>query len=328
VDDATVATDEGADEVPAPALTPVQAEVLEVLGARRSERPRFDPRLRHELRGELEHRLGPLAARLGEDRRLFVAKHALTGVHGCEGAWLAGEEVPFEWTPATARGTVAHKAIELSISWRGEPSPAELVEAALDRLSRGSDALADWLVAQDEAERADLVGEAVERVTKFGELVPPLEARWRPVAESRLRAELCDDRVVLSGKVDLTIGQADGTLAGKVVIDLKTGGFAPAHRDDLRFYALVEALRVGTPPRLVGSLYLDSGRLQVEEVTEASLAAAVERTVRGAESIVALTRGEREPVLRPGPPCRWCAVLQECSTGTAWIEERAELEGW
>lgn len=328
MDDATVATDEGAGEVLAPALTPVQAEVLEVLGARRSERPRFDPRLRHELRDELEDRLGPLAARLGEDRRLFVAKHALSGVHGCEGSWLAGEAIAFEWTPATARGTVAHKAIELSISWRGDPSPAELVEAALDRLSRGSDALADWLVAQDEAERADLVGEAVERVTKFGELVPPLEARWRPVAESRLRAELCDDRVVLSGKVDLTIGQADGTLAGKVVIDLKTGGFAPAHRDDLRFYALVEALRVGTPPRLVGSLYLDSGRLQVEEVTEDSLATAVERTVRGAEAIVALTRGEREPVLRPGPPCRWCSVLHECATGTAWIEERAELDGW
>ena len=56
-----------------------------------------------------------------------------------------------------------------------------------------------------------------------------------------MRAELCGGRVVLSGKADLTLGQPEGTGAGKVIIDLKTGGFAPVHREDLRFYALLEA---------------------------------------------------------------------------------------
>jgi hypothetical protein len=309
-------------------LTPTQQEVLAALGARLSERPSFDPRLRHELRAELEERLAPVADEVPEGDSLWLSKHALGGVHGCEAAYLAGEETPFAWSASTARGTVAHKAIELAINWRGEPAPGDLVDAALARLGSGTDALGDWLQTQDEAERAELRSEAVERVAKFLECVPPLEARWRPVTESRLRAELCDDRVVLAGKVDLTIGRADGVVAGKVVIDLKTGGFVPAHRDDLRFYALVETLRLGVPPRLVATVYLDSGRLQTEAVSEAVLAAALERTVRGAEALAELRTGSREPVLRPGPACRWCPLQADCGTGVAWLEQRADRDGW
>jgi RecB family exonuclease len=309
-------------------LTPTQQEVLDALGARLSERPSFDPRLRLELRAELEERLGPVADEVPDGESLWLSKHALGGVHGCEAAYLAGEEVPFAWSASTARGTVSHKAIELAINWRGEPAPGDLVDAALARLGSGTDALGDWLQTQDEAERAELRSEAVERVAKFLECVPPLEARWRPVTESRLRAELCDDRVVLAGKVDLTIGRADGVVAGKVVIDLKTGGFVPAHRDDLRFYALVETLRLGVPPRLVATVYLDSGRLQTEAVTEGVLAAAMERTVRGAEALAELRAGSREPVLRPGPACRWCPLQADCGTGAAWLEQRADRDGW
>ena len=133
----------------------------------------------------------------------------------------------------------------------------------------------------------------------FLECFPPLEARWRPVTESRLRADLCDDRVVLSGKVDLTVGRADGLRAGKVLLDLKTGGFAPRHRDDLRFYALIETLRIGVPPRLLASYYLDGGRLHDEAVTEDVLRSALERVVQGAEAIVAARA--------PGPRARAAA---------------------
>jgi hypothetical protein len=79
------------------------------------------------------------------------------------------------------------------------------------------------------------------------------------VLEGKVRAELFDARVVLSGKTDLALGQADGTTAGKVLIDFKTGGFSPAHIDDLRFYALLETLKIGTPPRLLASYYLEAG---------------------------------------------------------------------
>jgi hypothetical protein len=310
------------------ALSPVQQDVLDALGARPDERPEFDPRLRDELRSELEARLGPIAERLPDGEVLWLAKHLLNTVHGCEGMFLAQQAEPFAWTPGSARGVVAHKAIELSVNWRGDPAPGDLVDEALARLVAGGDNVAPYLEGLGEAERAELRSEAVERTMMFLECFPPLEARWRPVTESRLRSNLCSDRIVLSGKVDLTVGRAHGLKAGKVLLDLKTGGFAPAHRDDLRFYALVETLRIGVPPRLLASYYLDAGRLQQEVVTEGVLATALERVVQGAEAAVALLHEAREPVLRPGPPCRWCPVQADCATGRRWLDDRDDRDGW
>ena len=319
------------DEGPAPVpsgLSPVQEDVLQVLGARPSERPEFDPRLRHELRAELEDRLTPVVGRMPDKDTLWLSKRALSTVHGCEGQYLAEEAETFAWTAATARGVVAHKAIELSINWRGDPAPGELVDEAIARLIASSDGVAGYLGGLPEGERADLRSGAVERTTMFLECFPPLEPRWRPVTESRLRADLCGDRIVLRGKVDLTVGRAEGLRAGKVLLDLKTGGFSPSHRDDLRFYALIETLRIGVPPRLLASYYLDGGRVQDETVSVAVLQTAMERVVQGAEAIVALRHEGRPPVLRAGPACRWCPILDECETGRRWIADRAEEEGW
>ncbi|MGH9273045.1 MAG: PD-(D/E)XK nuclease family protein, partial [Acidimicrobiales bacterium] len=300
------------------ANNPAQEEVLAALGARPHERPAFDPRLRHELRDELEERLSPLAEQLPEGDTMWVSKHLLSSVHGCEAMFLAREAEDFAWTPANARGVVSHKAIELSVSWRGDPAPGLLVDEAIARLVASTDRISLYLGALGEGERAELHGEAVERVSMFQECFPILEPRWRPVAESRLRADLCEDRVVLSGKVDLTVGRADGLRAGKVLVDLKTGGFAPSHVDDLRFYALIETLRLGVPPRLLASYYLDGGRLHDEAVSEDLLRSALERVVQGVDAAVALRHEGREPVLRPGAPCRWCPRQDDCEVGQRW----------
>jgi len=322
----------GPDEAPPTTsrsgLSPVQIEVLTVLGARRDERPEFDPRLRRELRQELEDRLAPVADRVPKGRSLWLNKHLLSSVHGCEGHFLAGEEEEFAWTTSTARGSVSHKAIELSMGWRGDPAPGVLVDEAIARLIHSTDSISGYLEGLGEGERAELYAEAVERTAMFLECFPPLEPRWRPVPESRLRADLCDERIVLSGKVDLTVGRAEGLRAGKVLIDLKTGGFSPTHRDDLRFYALVEALRIGTPPRLLATYYLDGGRLVHEEVSEAVLGSALERVVRGAELVVALRHDGQEPVLRPGAPCRWCGRRESCETGQRWLADSEDRDGW
>ena len=319
---------EPADPPASPANNPAQEEVLAALGARPHERPAFDPRLRHELRDELEERLAPLAGRLPEGDTLWVSKHLLSSVHGCEAMFLAREAEEFAWTPANARGVVSHKAIELSVSWRGDPAPGLLVDEAIARLIASTGTASLYLGALGEGERAELHGEAVERVSMFQECFPPLEPRWRPVAESRLRSDLCDDRIVLSGKVDLTVGRADGVRAGKVLVDLKTGGFAPSHVDDLRFYALIETLRLGVPPRLLASYYLDGGRLHDETVSEDLLRSALERVVHGVAAAVALKHEAREPVLRPGAPCRWCPLQDGCDVGRRWLEDREDREGW
>ncbi|HJR24420.1 MAG TPA: PD-(D/E)XK nuclease family protein, partial [Acidimicrobiales bacterium] len=259
---------------------------------------------------------------------LNVSKHALATVHGCEAMFLANEEQPFEWTTATATGTVAHKAIELSVHWRGDAAPGDLVDEGIARLIAGTDGLGDYLAGLGEGERADLRSGAVERTTMFLECFPPLESRWRPVTESRLRADLCADRVVLRGKVDLTVGRADGLRAGKVLLDLKTGGFSPSHREDLRFYALLETLRLGVPPRLLATYYLDQGRLQQEIVSEDLLESALHRVVGGVEALVDLVHSGRPPVLRPGPPCRWCQIRVDCEAGQAWLSAKVDEEGW
>ena len=309
-------------------LSPAQHEVLQVLGARPHERPQFDPRLRAELREELEDRLAPLVEHLPAREDLWIGKRPLETVHGCEGRFLAEQADDFAWTPRTAKGTVSHKAIELSVHWRGDPVPGDLVDEAFARLIAGGDRIGPYLGGLPEGERAELRSAAVETTTMFLECFPPLESRWRPVTESRLRADLCNGRVVLSGKVDLTVGRADGMRAGKVLLDLKTGAFSPTHREDLRFYALLETIRLGTPPRVVASYYLDGARLQDELVDEDVLRSALERVVQGARAVVELRFLERPPVLKPGPPCAWCPVRTTCEPGSAWLARRDDEDGW
>ena len=120
--------------------------MLAALGARPHERPEFDPRLRAELRAELEERLAPVAERLPDGETLWVSKHLLELGARLRGAVPGpGRRRTFAWSPQTARGTVAHKAIELSVSWRGDPSAGELVDEAIARLIASNDRIGDYL---------------------------------------------------------------------------------------------------------------------------------------------------------------------------------------
>ncbi len=304
-----------------PPLNPAQQEVLDLLGAAPELRPEFEPGLRDELLAELEDGLADLGPEIQLDDPLFVSKRALANAHGCELRHVTESGTDFAWNATIARGSVAHKAIELSVHWRGEPDPLDMVDEAMARLADGADGLADWLRTCPEGERAELRALANERVVTFLECFPPLKARWVPVTEGKLRANLLGGRIVLSGRTDLSLGRAVGPIAGKVIIDLKTGAFSPGHLDDLRFYALVETLRLGTPPRLMASYYLDAGRAHPEAVTEDLLRSAVARTVDGTRILHELAVGTRAPVVRPSRACRWCPALATCAPGRAHLGE-------
>jgi len=300
-------------------LNPAQQEVLDLLGAPPEARPTFSASLRDTLQADLEDGLRDLLPELDPADPLFISKHTLSTVHGCEARYMAEREIPFAWSVPLARGSVAHKAIELSIHWRGRPDPLQLVDESIARLSEGTDGLGDWLATCSELERAELRALANERVATFLECFPPIRSSWVPVTEGRLRTELLGGRVILAGRTDLALGRPEGTTARKVIIDLKTGSFSAAHLDDLRFYALVETLRLGTPPRLMASYYLDAGRAQPEAVTEGVLRAAAARTVDGARTLHELTVGTRAPTAKPGPMCRWCPALSTCQVGQAHL---------
>lgn len=302
-----------------PALNPAQQEVVDLLGAPRADWPEFPGELRRELRTALDAALEPLVDELGDDT-LWVSKFKLREVHGCEVRFVA-EQAGFVPSAATARGTVAHKAIELTLNLPGDPPPLDLVDEAIARLESSDAWLADWLRTCDEAERAELRGEVNDLLVKFLDCWPPLRPQWRPAPESRLNYDLFGGTIVLAGKVDLALGRAEGHRAGKVLVDLKTGRFSPLHREDLRFYALIETLRLGVPPRRIATHYLDSGHLQVEDVTLDVLEAAVARLVDGVAAMVDLRDPDRTLTKKPGPPCSWCALAEDCDEGQAWLTD-------
>ncbi|MDE0133820.1 MAG: PD-(D/E)XK nuclease family protein [Acidimicrobiaceae bacterium] len=312
----------------APGLLPAQQATLDVIRVPAERRPTYPTSFAADLRAEAEAALAGLIGAAGDidSRGLWVSKRDLAGVFGCEARHLADSDAPFEWSVPTARGTVLHKAVELSIHRRFAPEDA--VHAALERLVADDDNLGGFLAGASDGERADLTANCVALLTRFAETFPPVQRAWRPSAEVRARAPLCDGAFVLGGKYDLTLGSPAATggpeglhRAGKVIIDLKTGSRSPTDPEDLRFYALIETLSVGVPPLGVGSFYVAEGRIEHETVTAEVLQSALRRTVDGIDRLIALRTGVREPRRSPGPPCRWCPICDDCGPGQDWLAD-------
>jgi hypothetical protein len=302
-------------------LNPAQRAVLDALRAPDRPRPRYDPGLRAALRTHVERELAPLATLL--DRPAVVTKRSLGEVLTCEAHHVASSTAGFEWNVALARGVVVHRAVQLGVFRRDAPPPLELVDDALERLGDDPDAsVADWLRGLPESERAELRGSASEVVSAFTELWPPLARTWYPRTETSVRAELCGGKLVLTGRVDLSLGMPDGDQAGRVLVDLKTGGTSAGHLHDLRFYALLETLRSGVPPLRLATSYLEAGDLAVEDVDEDVLEAAVRRTVQGARAVLELRLGLRSAAVTPNPACRWCPARAGCEGAARWEDAR------
>lgn len=313
-------TDSAAPPLGVDALTPVQLRTLAAL--RRAHQPIvFDPDFVAELRHDAQTGLAELTARLAaapDAGDLWVSKHGVAGVLGCEAHHLAPDR--FAWTPARARGQVAHRAIQLLVHWRGDPTPMDLVDDALARLADTETGLGDWIAGLDPGEEADLRGQAVERVTKFVECFPPLDRRANPMTEARAQWPV-SGAIQLTGKVDLIIGKPEGRESRKVIIDLKSGRLTHQHREDLRFYALVETLCRDVPPRRLVSFSLDSALADVEDVTEGVLRSSLRRTLDAVERMVELRAEGRAPRRAPGPACRWCPLRGECQPGQAFLAD-------
>jgi len=298
-------------------LSPLQRKTLGLL--RRAADPVvFDTAFIAELRSGIDDAFAGFHERLG-DLSIFMSKHRLTSVLGCEVQHLLDDD--FSWSPAVAGGQVAHRAVQLMINWRGDPVPADVIDEALARLADEDTSIGDWIEGLSEADLADLRGFAADKLIKFQECFPPLDRRAAPTVESSVRWPV-DGPIVLSGKVDLTLGRPAGAESRKVIIDLKTGWVSPKHREDLRFYALVETLRTQIPPRKLASFYLDAGEPVVEDVNEATLLTAGRRMLDGVNAEIELRVEGRTPVTRPGTSCRWCPLNAECGDGIAYLADR------
>jgi hypothetical protein len=275
------------------------------------------PDLAERLRAELEERIEPAASRFESDRPLFVSKHHLTSVMKCEGLFLAPSE--FEWNVSNVRGKVVHRAIQISIAGRGATlPPLELVHEAVEGFRRGDDALAKFFTSASSADLADIVSASAAAVTTFGADWPPIRPAMIPRIESPVKVSLCEGRVVLKGQYDLALGPPG---RGSTIVDLKTGDERPEHREEARYYALLETLKHQVPPLRIASYYLDGSWFQVKDVDEGVLEAALRRTAEGVNRMSELWWRVREPTLTAGPHCHYCPVREECDDGKAWIAE-------
>lgn len=307
--------------------TPAQQRVIDLLG-RSDERPQLPDGLADELRAELEDALKPFIAVLPDGRsyetRFNLNKRGLSDVLSCEKYFVDGMG-PFEWNTANARGTIVHKAVEVSVNLRHPTPPADLIEEAIERLANETTkTISDFLTTLDEFGRAELVGVCTAQFTRFTENFPPIKRAWVPQVESTIALSLAGGRVRVSGKLDIALGRPPD----KVIIDLKTGGRDLSHTDDLRLYALIDLLSIGAAPRKVASYYLEDSVIDQEDVTEAALRATTRRLRDGLVRAIELKINGSEPVLRPGGKCRWCLHNTECQAGLQYLAEVAEREGW
>lgn len=305
-------------------LTAVQQRTIDEL-MRRDPLPVFERELVEDLRADLERRLAPLDDVIPEGDSVWVTKGRLTAIHGrCEGLFLAqhfGEGV-FEHSHPLALGALTHTAVEVSV-YANDLSDAELVDRSLEKLRRDDPAFDDYCRRVGEADLAMLQADAVERVLQFRSTFPPLRKEWSPAVEVSLKAPLLGDRVVLSARPDLMLGGADPDdpmRARRLILELKTGGAWPDQDEDVRFYALVAALRLGVPPFRVATVMLDDGGWRVQDVTPDLLESAVRR-VGDAYARAADLLQDAEPRLTPGPWCRWCPRAETCPEATLSLAE-------
>ena len=281
--------------------------------------PALDPALALRFTKQLETGLEDVAEGFSREELLSINKHDLSSVFKCEGLYLA-ESAAFEWATQKAVGTVVGRAMTAMLTpFARGLAPMELVDQAFQAIIREGKSLALYVQECGAVERAELAAEATDRLTKFQTDFPQVSPRWIPRIECPVLVPLCEGRIQLRGKYDLALGRPGITPSEVVVVDFKSGAERSEHRDDARFYALLETLRNEVPPFRVASYYLDSGESRAEDVDEGVLEAAVRRTIDGARRIADMRQSARTPHLTPGGYCTFCTALPECPVGREWI---------
>ena len=300
-------------------MTPAQHRTLEgLIGT--GERPSFPGDLVQGLRDRIEE-----AVRAVEPTEpLWLGKSMLNDLSRCPGlfeAVRAGERAPFAFSARFAAGRLAHKAVELEVAGREERDTHDLVEQASERMLE-DDGFRIYWDGLDGIRRDETLMDAAKTLELFRSTMPPLRRMRRelsPSTEWSVRAELLGGSLVLSGTPDLVLGASSSlepARATRLAIDLKTGRAWPEHAEDMRFYALVLALRFGVPPYRVATVYLDSGEWQSEDVERQMLEHAADRVIEAVRAVSA-THSGRPPVLRPGPYCTWCPRAMTCPSSAA-----------
>ena len=249
---------------------------------------------------------GELGERLGGET-LAVNKFNVAEVLACETHFLAPS--PFAWTPASPAGrSRTRRSSCTSTGAVSRRPPSSSTTRSLGSVTTRPRSATGWLRCRRRRGRpagpGDRPGHLVRRVL--------------PAAASRLASGHRGPGALAGrrpdparAKADIVIGRAAGAESRKVLIDLKAGRIYDRHREDLRFYALVETLAREVPPRMVASFSLEAGEAVVDDVSAGMLRTSLRRTLDAIERMVELTVEGRPPRPLPSASCFRCRELAE-----------------
>jgi hypothetical protein len=293
-----------------------QGDLLKRLRGDGAPRPAVDPGLAGGLRDWLEDGLMAAAAALPADAApVFVSKQALSGVLACEAAYVASRSASRPPTLEMARGSLVDALFRQWVTTGAIWDPMVDGLAALEVGGVGEDGGDTRLVAELCAtDRLQLAEEVTRHATVIVDRWPHFNPGWLPRTQERLHVPLAGGRVVLAGVIDLALGRPAEERASVCIVEVKSGRRRVEHRGDIHFYALLETLRSGAPPFRVATYYTSTGELDVEPVTEAVLAACVERVLEATGRLCRLAAGGT-PRPTPNGLCAWCQLLPDCPPG-------------
>jgi hypothetical protein len=293
---------------------PLEGDALfAALCGRGGPRPALDPTLIALLRERLEEAAAPAAA-LPEDVVVRVSKQAVERVRRCEARHLAelgGDDR--EASPALLRGRLLD-AVFRQVVTTGAIGSDPVADAIAACVAEGDTAIATSLADLPEAEQAEVRDDVVERSIALAARWPriPPEANLRTQERSAVR--LAGGRVLLASRPDVTFGRVITAGSRVCLVEAKSGTLRPSHHNDLRFYAVVEALRWGAPPLRASTYAMADGRVASLTPDDGELVAAADTAADAVRRLVRLAAGGI-PRREPNPLCPSCPLVAECAEG-------------
>ena len=278
-----------------------------------NDRPTVDRTLAGGLRDWLEDGVAEVVALLSPDAPpVRVSASAITQVLACEAHQVVEASTERTMTPELALGSLVDAAFRQWATVGHLENPLTDAIAAMDAAGDASGTAA-WLRAQPKATRQKLDEDLKSHAARISEDWTALSPAWYPRTQERFVAPIAGGRVVLSGVVDLALGAPPHERASVCIVEVKSDKRRIDHRHDLHYYSLLEALRSGASPFRVATYYSSTGELDVENISEELLIAALLRTLDATVLLCRVAAGI-EPDGDPNPMCSKCTGLAGCAS--------------
>jgi len=295
------------------ATPPLEGDALFAqLSGRDGPRPGFDRELVASLRAHLELAAAP-ALGLADDVVVRVSKASSERVRRCEAMHVALLGVGAPQSVPLVRGRLLD-AVFRRVVTTGEVGPDAFDEAVAACRADGDESIDEALAAFSGPDRDEVRSDVGERATALAARWPRMPASANVRTQERSVVRLAQGRVVLTSRPDVTFGRVMSRGSRVCLVEAKSGILRPSHHADLRFYALVEALRWGAPPLRASTYAMADGRVACLTPDADELTAAAETASDAIRRLVRLASGG-EARRDASSLCPSCPLVDGCPEG-------------